>query len=151
MSTPKLLSTWLAALLAGACTLAQAAFSIVGTRVVYEEAQGETNVRVRYMTGDTPVMMQAWLDDGGPNAEPGMQDVPFIMTPAVAHMTPGDEQVIRIIRIGELPTDRESLFFFNVLEVPPDANDKIAAGENFVQINYPAASYGVLEQRKLIV
>jgi len=138
VSTHNLVRPLFAALLLGVCALAQAGFSIVGTRVVYDEAQGETNVRVRHLTGDVPVMMQAWLDDGDPQTQPGAQSVPFIMSPAVARMDPGAEQVIRIIRIGELPTDRESLFFFNVLEVPPDVDDAIAEGANLVQFNMQA-------------
>jgi len=119
-------------------TAAQAAFTIMGTRVVYEDAQGEANVRIRYSVGETPVLMQAWLDDGDPESQPGAQTVPFLMTPAVAHMQPDDEQIIRIIRIGELPADRESLFFFNVLEVPPDAAEQADADESFVQLNMQA-------------
>jgi len=135
VSTRKLVRSLFAAVLASVCTLAQAGFVIGGTRVVYDEAQGEANVRIRHASGDTPVMMQAWLDDGDPQARPGAQSVPFIMTPAVAHMESGAEQVVRIIRIGELPTDRESIFYFNVLEVLPDAQDRVATGENFVQFN----------------
>jgi len=114
-------------------TAAHAGFTISGTRVIYEEAQGETTVNVRHTVGDTAVLMQAWIDDGDPEMQPGQQNVPFILTPAVALMEPGNAQVIRVLRIGELPPDRESLFFFNVLEVPPDASDKMAAGESFVQ------------------
>jgi len=119
-----------------AASVAHAAFTITGTRVVYEDAQGEANVRIRYSVGETPVLMQAWLDDGDPESQPGAQDVPFIMTPAVAHMTPGAEQVIRILRVGNLPSERETLFFFNVLEVLPDAGSD--ADESFVHLNMQA-------------
>jgi len=128
------------ALTAALCTasVAQAAFTIVGTRVVYEDAQGEANVRVRYSVGETPVLMQAWLDDGDPESQPGTQDVPFIMNPAVARMTPRAEQIIRILRVGDLPSERETLFFFNVLEVLPDADSHSDADESFVHLNMQA-------------
>jgi len=116
-----------------ASAAAHAGMAISGTRVIYEEAQGEATVNVRYSDGDVAVLMQAWIDDGDPSMQPGQQNVPFILTPAVALMEPGNAQVIRVLRIGELPSDRESLYFFNVLEVPPDASDKLAAGESFVQ------------------
>jgi len=118
-------------LLAG--TSAHAGLAISGTRVIYEEAQGETTVNVRHADGDDAVLVQAWIDDGAPDTQPGQQTMPFILTPAVALMEPGGAQVIRVLRTGELPQDRESLFFFNVLEVPPDASDKLAAGQSFVQ------------------
>jgi len=112
---------------------AQAAFAIRGTRVIYDESQGEASVQISHATGQNPALMQTWIDDGDPHSQPGQQSVPFILTPAVALLKPGATQVVRVLRIGELPSDKESLFFFNVLEVPPDASDRRAAGESFVQ------------------
>jgi len=115
---------------------AQAGLTINGTRVVYEEAQGETSVRVRHSVGNTPVIMQSWLDDGSPQALPGSQSAPFILTPAVAHLRPGAEQVIRVLRIGTLPQNQETLFFFNVLEVPPEA--ALATDQSAMQLSMQA-------------
>jgi len=130
------LRSWLVLLIAGCgMAAAQAELTITGTRVVYEDAQGESSVRVRHSAGDTPVLMQAWLDDGDPRSEPGTQDVPFLMNPSVAYMAPGAEQVIRILRVGDLPTDRETLLFFNVLEVRPDAVDAIGVDGGSVHFN----------------
>jgi len=112
---------------------AHAALTIIGTRVIYDEAQGEASVHISHTAGDDAALMQTWMDDGDPQSQPGQQTVPFILNPAVALLEPGAAQVVRVLRIGELPSDKESLFFFNVLEVPPDASDKLAAGESFVQ------------------
>jgi len=117
-------------LLSGA-TLVQAGFSIAGTRVIYNEADGETTVRLQHVKGEKPVLLQVWLDDGDPEAKPGMQDLPFVLTPPVSRVDPGNAQVIRIVRIrNDLPTDRESLFFFNALEVPSALEDLTQPNEN---------------------
>jgi len=118
-------------LLLGSATLAQAGFTIAGTRVIYDEADGETTVRLQHIKGEKPVLLQVWLDDGDPQAKPGTQDLPFVLTPPVSRVDPGNAQVIRIMRIrNDLPMDRESLFFFNALEVPPAAAAPTQPEEN---------------------
>jgi len=119
----------LVALLLGGATLAQAGFSITGTRVVYDEANGEATVHMQRTSGDAPVLLQVWLDDGDATAQPGMQDVPFILTPTASRVEAGRAQVIRILRTRDgLPGDRESLWFFNALEVP--ATDEAALAQS---------------------
>jgi len=122
------------ALLAGVVP-AHAGFSITGTRVIYHEAEGEATVHLQHVKGDKPVLLQTWLDDGSPDAKPGAQDLPFMLTPAVSRVNPGHAQTIRILRIrDELPPDRESLLFFNALEVPPGVDEDAGAGENRLQL-----------------
>jgi len=126
-----MLKLWITCLLLGGATLAQAGFTIMGTRVIYAEADGEATVRLQHVKGDKPVLLQVWLDDGDPNAKPGTQDLPFVLTPPVSRVDPGNAQVIRIMRIrDDLPTDRESLLFFNALEVPPAAESPTDPNEN---------------------
>jgi len=117
-----------------AATVAHAGLSISGSRIIYDEARGETAVQIEHTVGNTPALMQVWLDDGDPGVRPGQQDLPFILNPAVAHMIPGRTQAIRVMRTGELPSDRESLLYFNVLEIPPDMGGKLTGGENIMQI-----------------
>jgi len=109
---------------------AQAGVQVRGTRIVYEEARGETTALVRYLGGG-PAMLQIWMVD----AVTGDEQVPFIVTPVVSRMEPGQEQMVRILRTREgLPQDRESLFYFNVLEVPPEPTALIANNEPFLQL-----------------
>jgi len=113
--------------------LAQADVIIRGTRVIYDEARGETVVSIR-QAGDGPKLVQIWLDAGDDRIEPGQQDVPFLTTPSVTRMEPDTGQSIRIMRVGDgLPQDRESLFWFNTLEVPPSPTDLVDNGQNFIQ------------------
>jgi len=113
----------------------QAAISIQGSRVIYDEARGEAAIQVR-QAGEIPGLVQVWLDAGDDAIDPQMQDIPFLITPVVSRIEPGNGQSIRVLRIGEgLPQDRESMFFFNVLEVPPSATQFIADDDNSVQFS----------------
>ena len=110
-------------------TLAVAAFAshadasvvIAGTRVIFPSSEREVTIQ---LTNDNkrPALVQAWLDDGDSRALPENIDVPFTLTPAIFRMEAGNGQTLRLVHTGEpLPADRESLFWLNVLEVPPKA------------------------------
>jgi len=113
--------------------LAQADLVVRGTRIIYDEARGETVVSVQ-QTGKEPRLIQNWLDTGDDTVAPGTQDVPFLITPTVARMDADTGQSVRIMRVRDgLPQDRESLFWFNAMEVPPSPIEQIEGGDNFLQ------------------
>lgn len=111
---------FLAALGAGfTAHLAQASVVIDGTRIVFPAQEREVTLKLAN-AGKFPALVQAWLDKGDPSVSPEKADVPFTMTPAVFRLDPNKAQALRIIYTKEpLPQDRESLFWLNVLEVPP--------------------------------
>jgi len=115
---------------------AQAALTIQGARVIYEEARGETTVHLQY-TGDTASLLQVWLDPADSDAPPGHSEVPFILSPAITRLEPDSGQSIRVLRIEDagLAHDRETLFYFNTLEVPPAPTAQIAAGDPYMQFS----------------
>jgi len=128
-----LISAWLLT----ASMTASAALVVQGSRVIYDENQGEAVVHLQYI-GQTPILLQAWLDQDEEVNDPSvLNDIPFIVNPAVARMEPGNGQSIRILRSRDgLPQDRESLFFFNTLEVPPAADKGNTESNNFIQIAF---------------
>lgn len=100
---------------------ADASVVIAGTRVIFPSSEREVTIQ---LTNDSkrPALVQAWLDDGDSRALPENIDVPFTLTPSVFRMEAGNGQTLRLVHTGEpLPADRESLFWLNVLEVPPKA------------------------------
>lgn len=89
------------------------------TRVVFSGKEKETTVRLSN-AGSQPVFVQAWLDNGDMNEDVSAINLPFVLTPAIFRMEPGAAQALRIIHTGEpLPSDKESLYWLNVLDVPP--------------------------------
>jgi chaperone protein EcpD len=100
---------------------AAAGVVITGTRVVYPAAQREVTINIRN-TGDTPSLVQAWIDAGDPEAKPGESKVPFVLTPPLFRLDPTKSQSLRMVYTHDaLPEDRESLFWLNVLDIPPRA------------------------------
>lgn len=100
---------------------AAAGIVVDGTRVVYPAAKREVTIRIRN-PGDTPSLVQAWLDAGNQQAKPGESKVPFVMTPPLFRLDPTKGQSLRLVYTREpLPEDRESLFWLNVLDIPPRA------------------------------
>ena len=100
---------------------ATAGIVVNGTRVVYPADKREVTISMRN-TGETPSLVQAWLDAGDPHSKPGESKVPFVLTPPLFRLDPTKAQSLRLVYTHDsLPVDRESLFWLNVLDVPPRA------------------------------
>ena len=113
---------------------AQANVLVGGTRVILPAKEGEVTVRLTN-DNDRPALVQAWIDRGDAKATPDTVDTPFLVTPPMFRMEPGRDQSLRILYTKEpLPADRESLFWLNVLEVPPKPADMEAASTNYLQL-----------------
>ncbi len=99
--------------------LAVAGMTISGTRIIFPGGEREKTVRTTNK-GSLPVLVQVWVDDGSKNEDINKMQVPFTVTPPVYRVEPGKGQSIRLIYNGmNLPQDRESVFWFNLLEIPP--------------------------------
>ncbi|TCG06052.1 molecular chaperone EcpD [Paraburkholderia steynii] len=122
----RLICQWQSVLLAAvmAAGAAHASVTIGGTRVVYPLDQREVTVK---LTNDSrnPSLVQVWLDSGDVNAKIDESKTPFVITPPIFRMDAGRSQTLRIIYSGDaLPRDRESVFWLNVLDIPPKAVPK---------------------------
>lgn len=112
-----------ALMVAGASTAppAHARIVIEGNRVIYPESSKEVTVRLKN-NGDHPALAQVWVDDYEIDAGPEQSKAPFTALPPLVRVEPHKGQVVRIRRMpGELPHDRESVFWLNVLDLPGSA------------------------------
>lgn len=116
--------------------LAQANVVITGTRVIYPAQQKEVSIQLSNV-GSTPSLVQAWIDDGNDKAAPNESAVPFVLTPPIFRIDAGKGQTLRLIYTQEpLPQDRESVFYLNVLDIPPKPQpDSADAAHNFLQFS----------------
>lgn len=96
-----------------------AGITITGTRIIFPSNQSSITVQLNNPTDD-PAIVQAWLDDGDPLLIPEAERIPFILTPPVSQVLPRKGQMIRLIGHGveKLPQDRESMYWFNILDIP---------------------------------
>jgi chaperone protein EcpD len=120
----------IAAGFAGVCLIgaAQASVTIGGTRVIYPLDQREVTVKLEN-DSKNPSLVQVWMDDGNADSKPGEAKVPFVITPPIFRMDPRKSQMLRVIFSGDtaVPQDRESVYWLNVLDIPPKAEQKADA------------------------
>ncbi|APV89953.1 fimbria/pilus periplasmic chaperone [Salmonella enterica subsp. enterica serovar Okatie] len=126
------------------CSLAQAAgINIGATRVIFHsDAKDET---ISISNSDTvPYLIQSWaqsISDAGVTG-----DAPFMVTPPLFRLNGGQKNVLRIIRTGgNLPEDRESLYWLDIKSIPSSNPDdkhsmlKLAVKAEFKLIYRPKA------------
>jgi chaperone protein EcpD len=102
---------------------------ISGTRIVYSLTEKEQTVRLSN-DGKQAALVQIWIDDGDIKADPNSAKAPFLVSPPVSRIDPAKGQSIRLIYTKEpVPQDVESIYYFNLLEVPPKPNVEQAAGQ----------------------
>jgi P pilus assembly chaperone PapD len=96
-----------------------AGVTITGTRIIYPSNQKSVTVQLNNPL-DQPAMIQAWLDDGDPNSIPEADKIPFLLTPPLALIEGKKGQMLRLMskNFEHLPQDRESLYWFNILDLP---------------------------------
>lgn len=113
---------------------ASADIVISGTRIIYPQSSKDVTVKMENR-GNNPLLVQSWLDDGRDTVNPQELKLPFVVTPPVSRIDPSKGQTVRITWTQQpLTQDRESLFWFNVLEVPPKAKD--ADSQNALQLAF---------------
>lgn len=101
--------------------VSSASVVIGGTRVVYPAQDKEVTIKLTN-EGEKPALVQVWLDTGDEKSTPDTAKVPFTVSPPVFRMDAGKGQAVRVVYTQEaLAKDKETLFWVNVLEVPPKA------------------------------
>ncbi|WP_433797429.1 fimbrial chaperone [Escherichia marmotae] len=117
--------------------ITQADIVINGTRIIYKESDKKITARLENK-GSRPLLVQSWLDTGDDNVDPALIKVPFNATPPVSRIDPKKGQTVTITYTGTqaLPKDRESVYWFNVLEVPPKMQAKEAENKNVLQLAF---------------
>ena len=107
---------------------AQAGIVIGGTRVIYNGDKKETSASIRNPDKSGVWLVQSWVDSGVKGSK-----TPFIVTPPLFRINPGEENMLRIVRTGgSLPEDRESVFWLNVKSIP--ATDDSIPHNNVLQV-----------------
>lgn len=108
-------------MLAGACYPAIAAVNLDRTRIIYNASDKSVSVMLENQSKELPYLAQVWLE----NAQGEKITSPLVALPPMQRIDAGQKSQIRILQLPEtagLPKDRESLFYFNVREVPPKSD-----------------------------
>ncbi|MGB3432132.1 fimbrial biogenesis chaperone [Achromobacter sp.] len=107
-------------LLSSMAASAQAGLTVTGTRFIYPAHAKSLTIRTGN-SGEAPILVQTWLDQETAQArtDPSELAAPFVLTPPVYRLDAGERKTLELRYTGEpLPSDRESVFWINFLEIP---------------------------------
>ncbi|MGF7540212.1 fimbria/pilus periplasmic chaperone [Providencia rettgeri] len=100
---------------------AYAAVSMDRTRVIFDGSQKSISLNISNNNKQLPYLAQGWIE----NAEGQKIQSPLVVLPPVQRLEPGKSSQVKIEAlpaISALPQDRESLFYFNLREIPPKSD-----------------------------
>ncbi|WP_414165453.1 fimbrial chaperone [Superficieibacter sp. BNK-5] len=102
-------------------TMATAGIVVGGTRVIYASDKPDVTISIYNKDLKLPYLIQTWVD---PFNKDDKSKPPFTVIPPVSRIEPNQEKILRVVKTaGELPKDRESVFWLNVKNIPP-ASDR---------------------------
>lgn len=103
------------------------------TRIIFHEGQLAENIMLAN-TNHYGIMVQTWLDNG--EGSPDVTNIPFVSVPPIFKLNPSEVKSVRILyNQGKLPEDRESLFWFNMFEIPPSNSESKSQNTVLVTMN----------------
>lgn len=103
-----------------------AAISLDRTRVVFPGSEKSVSLTVSNQNTELPYLAQGWLEDE--QGEKLDNNNPLTVVPPVQRIEPRAESQVKIQALTsseafkKLPQDRESLFYFNLREIPPKSD-----------------------------
>ncbi|QOV69672.1 molecular chaperone [Citrobacter sp. BDA59-3] len=103
--------------------------------MIYPAAKREVTFKLTN-NATTPRLIQAWIDRGDATVPDHASDAPFVVMPPIFRIDPDKAQTLRIMFPGgDVPQDRESVFWLNILELQPTPAGKKTGEENVVQFS----------------
>ncbi len=104
---------------------------IGGTRVVYQGDKKESLISIRN-PDSKPYLIQSWIDPEGNNAQQ-TSPLPFIVTPPLFRLNALSSNALRILKSGNVPEDKESVYWLNIKAIP--TSDPNAKNELHISVN----------------
>ncbi|MEE4412057.1 MULTISPECIES: fimbria/pilus periplasmic chaperone [unclassified Serratia (in: enterobacteria)] len=100
---------------------ANAAIALDRTRVIFDGGNSSVSLNVSNQNKQLPYLAQGWIED-----EKGTKiQSPLTVLPPVQRIEPGKPSQVKIQALPaakQLPQDRESVFYFNLREIPPKSD-----------------------------
>ncbi|AEN62958.1 Pili assembly chaperone [Enterobacter soli] len=111
------------ACLLGASFTVNAAVSPDRTRIIFNQADKSVSLRLTNQSKTSPYLAQSWIED-----KDGKKSRNYITAiPPMIRLEAGEQAQVRLMgqaTLAQLPTDRETLFYFNIREIPPRSEVK---------------------------
>lgn len=100
----------------------QAAISLDRTRAIFDGGDKSMTLNVANDNKQLPYLAQSWIEN---TKQEKITSGPIVVTPPLQRLEAGAKSMIRLTAtpdINKLPQDRESLFYFNLREIPPKSD-----------------------------
>jgi len=101
------------------CTqTSSAAVALDRTRVIFDGTEKSVTLSISNQNTQLPFLAQAWIE----NEQSEKITSPLVVLPPIQRLEPGANSQLKIQglpALAQLPQDRESVFYFNVREIPP--------------------------------
>lgn len=107
-----------ATLLCALTTEAQAAIALDRTRIIFPGGDKSVSLSVNNDNPQLPYLAQGWIEDVKGNKVTS----PLTVLPPVQRIEPGAKSQVKVQALpvlSQLPQDRETLYYFNLREIPP--------------------------------
>lgn len=105
-----------------AVPVCQAAISLDRTRAIFNGDEKTMTLNISNDNNQLPYLAQAWIEDEN---QKKITTGPIVVTPPVQRLEPGEKSMVRLSSMSDvnnLPKDRESIFYFNLREIPPKSD-----------------------------
>ncbi|MCP2006233.1 UNVERIFIED_ORG: P pilus assembly chaperone PapD [Buttiauxella agrestis ATCC 33320] len=99
--------------------VSEAAISMSGTRLIYNEDSKETPLTIHNTDDGSIFLIRSWIDNTNGK-------IPFTITPPLFRIDSGQENSIRVSKAdtSTLSKGKETLFWLNVMAIPPQGGQK---------------------------
>ncbi len=102
-------------------TDATSAISMDRTRIIFDGENKSISINIKNNNSKLPYLAQGWIEnDSGKKI-----NSPFTILPPIQRVEPSNSTQIKIETLSDivnLPQDRESLYYFNLREIPPKSS-----------------------------
>lgn len=102
---------------------AYGAVTLDRTRIIFPGDERSINIRITNDNPEEAYLAQSWIEDIQGNK---LTQGAILATPPLQRIEPSSDSLVRLSvtpMLGKLPQDRESVFYFNLREVPPKSTE----------------------------
>ena len=127
-----------------------AAIGLDRTRVVFDGSKDAASMTITNNNTQLPYLAQGWIEDEQGNKITS----PLIVLPPVQRLEPGKNSQVKVQAlpaVKSLPQDRETVYYFNLREIPPrsdKANSLQIALQTRIKLFYRPASIVPSQQER---
>ncbi|MEB0205517.1 fimbria/pilus periplasmic chaperone [Pseudomonas sp. CCC3.1] len=129
---------------------ANAAIGLDRTRVVFDGSKEAVSMSITNNNTQLPYLAQGWIEDEQGNKI----STPLTVLPPVQRLEPGKQSQVKVQALPaakSLPQDRESIYYFNLREIPPrtdKANTLQIALQTRIKLFYRPSSIMPTQQER---